>query len=168
MQSIESRLDDIKTMIVTTITNDDLKITANGVFKYRSLVEFLLAIFKMDVNKFLESTDNWEILTEKASYEIITQETPRERMYGIFIVFRDRKFINIRMPMKRIMNLDSDWNEFKRLNTEAKEAIINAIKESDSMNIRLGRISDMTYEDYIKVYERRNSHEIDEEDDANK
>ncbi len=66
------------------------------------------------------------------------------------------------------MNLDSDWNEFKRLNTEAKEAIINAIKESDSMNIRLGRISDMTYEDYIKVYERRTSHEIDEEDDANK
>lgn len=152
---LTSQLADIRTTLLTTITNDDLRETARGAIKYRKLIDF---IYGISLNKnpndllLLKKPFN-NILEANLITEIIQSDGVRNSSRYQYYIRSDRKFFASRYPYN-LNELESDFNDFKALSENSKKAIINAITENDDRHFRIITFYDENFDEYIQQPER--------------
>lgn len=157
---LTSQLSDIKTTLLTTITNDDLKETARGAIKYRKLIDFVFGIsINTNPNDFLLSkSDFQEVLKINNITEILQSDGVRRPSRHMYYVKEDRTFYTSRYPFN-LTTLEADFNDFKELGENSKKAIINAIRENEDMHFRIIRYHEENVDDFMRNSDSENDNE---------
>lgn len=147
---LNSQLTDIKTTLLTTITNSDLKETARGAIKYRQLIDFVSALALND--------DPVKILTKSSSFdqilslcnidEIIYSDGVSRSSRYVYYIRTDRTFFISRFRLS-FDKLTDELKEFNTLKPESQKAIINAVNEIEDRRMYLLRYKPYTYEQYL-------------------
>lgn len=134
---LSKQMEDIKTAILTTIPNDELKETAKGAIKFRGVIDFLLNFEnEADPESVILSKLTWEELLIKFNITQVTQTKDYRKSYrrntvvGAFIR-SDGKFYLSRYTFDVITkHIINDWQSFVELPDPRKKAIFNAIKDN--------------------------------------
>jgi len=134
---LSKQMEDIKTAILTTIPNDELKETAKGAIKFRGVIDFLLYFEnEAEPEPLILSKLTWEELLKKfnivqvAQTKDIRKNYRRNTLVGAFIR-EDGKFYISRYPFDIITrHIITDWQSFVELPDPRKKAIFNAIKDN--------------------------------------
>ncbi|MDA3943107.1 MAG: hypothetical protein PF694_06160, partial [Bacteroidetes bacterium] len=157
---LTTQLTDIKTTLLTTITNADLKETARGAIKYRKLIDFVsaIAVHKNPIELLLADTSVEKILAECEISEIVQSDGVRRPSRYVYYIRKDRTFIQSRFNYN-LGDLDAEFNDFKQLKADSKQAIINAIRENEDRILRMFRY----YEEDFDVYMSEKNSENNED-----
>ena len=125
--SISNQIEDIKAVLVSTISSDDLKETAQGVLKFRRIIQFAKELSQgiYDIWKI----KSWDDVLKKCEIEEIatTIDERRNRRINVYIK-TDNTFFETRMPFGND-SLSSEWNKFMQISEDKQQAIIGAIDE---------------------------------------
>ncbi len=151
IETLSLQIADLRTAVMTSITNDDLKDTAKGAIKYRRLIEVIHELAPGNYRDILMSDSTWpEILNKQIGIvEIMKDTTERGFMEKTYLVKADRTFFRSRMPTRTFTTMEAQWNEFKSMGEGAKKAIINAIIENLIVSARHMYYHDITLEEYL-------------------
>lgn len=132
-RDFSERIDDLKAVVLASLATPDLRDTAKGAVQFRRLIGFVSCFTSVDSRELLLSDLSWEELLEKAGIiEIRTvDEESRDRMIRpeLLLVREDRTFYSFRLPRKALDDYRLDWSAFQRLDTDAREAIVDALLE---------------------------------------
>jgi len=147
---LTTQLTDIKTTILTTITNADLKETARGAIRYRKLIDFVygIGVNLAPIDLLLSEKTIEEILKECGIVDVIQSDGVRRPSRHMYYIREDRTFFTSRFRYN-LNELDTEFMEFKELNKNAKKAIINAITENEDRHFRVIRYHTENFDEYI-------------------
>lgn len=157
---LTTQLSDIKTTLLTTITNNDLKETARGAIKYRKIIDFVFGIsIESNPNDILLSKMSFEeVLNTNNISEIVQSDGVRNPSRFIYYIRTDRTFFTARFPFN-LSDLEVDFNDFKELSENSKKAIINAIRENEDRSFRIIRYYNENFDEYISQNNSENTNE---------
>ncbi|MDW3196997.1 MAG: DUF4062 domain-containing protein [Cytophagales bacterium] len=146
---LTSQLTDIKTTLLTSITNSDLKDTARGAIKFRRLIDFLSGISGEKQNEILLSDKSFDDVIKAC--DIV--ESRRSEGTGFssrnqFLIKKDGTFFQLRFPIE-MERMSPHWADFKELSEESKKAIINAVLDNEDHRMRNLRYVNEDFEEYI-------------------
>lgn len=130
-------LQDIKSLILSTINTGDGKEIGKGVLRYRRLIEFCSSIINLsDAISLLVKDISWDELL-KAMHIIDIKYISRNGKERPVLIREDGTFYRFRFmtPTHFIDVYSQDWDRFKMLKPDVKENIIAAISESDIINM---------------------------------
>ncbi|WP_321827097.1 DUF4062 domain-containing protein [Maribacter dokdonensis] len=160
LEYISKQIADIKTTILTTLPNDELKETAKASIRFRHFVEIMLQFSNEGVESKLVVKTSWEKLLNKLSIkEIRMLPLPRERMGRnealAFIKDDDTFYLSDRFSIRIAENLAKDWIEFSKIDKTKKSAIIEAIKDDFDPRRPFSRMRyyEMTVDKYLEEFE---------------
>lgn len=157
---LTSQLADIKTTLLTTITNDDLKETARGAIKYRKLIDFVFGIsIEENPNDTLLSQIAFnEILIKNKIDEIIQSDGVKYPSRCTFYIRIDRTFFIARFTFN-LSDIERDFNDFKELGENSKKAIINAIRENEDRHFKIIKYVQENFDEHITDSESTENNE---------
>lgn len=135
---LSERFEDLKTAILTSINDGGQKEIAQGVVKYRTLLDFLASL-KHNMTEYIASTeDPWEKVLETFDICRIVNPKPQDFVYDgytrmgrmrHFLEFKDGTFCEARITPSGLERLESDWNSFIKLSRKNREIIAEALVE---------------------------------------
>lgn len=133
IEAISEQIADIKTAIMTSITNTDLKDTARGAIKFRHLIEVITCLNVVNTVDILLSDISWsDLLNEIGVKKIIEKETTEQYMRNTFIIKNNKnQCFESRIPLSRFNGFEFEWDEFRNMGEESRRAIISAINDND-------------------------------------
>lgn len=159
VDDISNQLSDLKSLIVSSITQEDLKETAKGVLKYKNLILILtFLITKSSQSSTIDLVTYTKSLSDLLHEIDIKSITYSERNSNIFrprLVFikADDSFFESRIQIPKIKE---QWENFKELEEGKKRAIVDATLESNSLPIlpliRYHREKFMEYKDKLLIH----------------
>ncbi|ROM19601.1 hypothetical protein BK643_02700 [Pseudomonas protegens] len=154
IDQLSSQIADLKAAVIGSISSDELKETAKGAIRFRSLIDFTHNLFsEIAPDKFdalIRSNVSWkEIISELKILDIIQSDRTNDRYVagGSVLIREDGTYFRVRMPLQRIDRFEEEWNDFKELGDDAKSAITSAIL--DSGNVRPASFIKYFNEPYI-------------------
>ncbi|WP_460154390.1 DUF4062 domain-containing protein [Pseudomonas sp. S3_G06] len=134
---LSSQIADLKAAVLGSISSGELKETAKGAIRFRTLVDFTYSLInEIAPEKFdtlIKSTDSLkQILSELGIANFVQPDRTRDRYSASssILINANGTYFRVRIPLHRIYRLQEEWNDFKELGEEAKSAIINAILDS--------------------------------------
>lgn len=135
IDNLSSQIADLKAAVLGSISSDELKKTAKGAIRFRQLVEFVYSLENasesQNKTEALNSEMTWPELLDNLGIIKQTQSTARVRNARDTVLIRkDGTYYRTRFSLDAISRLESEWDEFRAVGTDAKEAIINAILDS--------------------------------------
>lgn len=142
MDYLSNQIADIKTALMTSISSSDLKETARGAIKYRRLIEFVNELSNGDAD-ILKQNIQWEDLLNNLNVQniidskFITNFADHEkeiapRNINTIIILKDKSYFESRVSTRFLMDAARHWEEFRKLNEDAKQAIISAILDDSN------------------------------------
>lgn len=138
---ISGQIADIKAAIFASLSSEQLKETAKGSIKFRSLVEFLAAAChpkSIDPAQLLRENISWPQFLERIGFEAIHEEPGR--IYGSIIALKDGTHFRCRFPVRHFHSVASKWEAFRSLPEATRGAIISALLEQfDQRSIMMMR-----------------------------
>lgn len=145
-QILSSQIDELKAMLMSTVRAGDMRDAAKGVSKYRIMLSIIDGISQHS-NVIFEETDWKEVLKQCEIVDV--KSIPSRRLFNKELAFikKDNSFFLIRpigYDEGRIKNL---WDEFVKLKTEIKKAIVEAVRD---MGPELVRYSSDNFNDFYK------------------
>lgn len=160
LEYISKQIADIKTTILTTLPNDELKETAKASIRFRHFIEIMLQFSNEEVIGKLVVKTSWEKLLKKLTIrEIKMLPTPRKSMgrsEALAFIKEDSTFyLSDRFSLRTAEMLQKDWTEFCKIDKTKKSAIIEAIKDDLDPRRPFSRLRyyDMTVEKYLEEFE---------------
>lgn len=144
LDQLSSQIADLKAAVLGSISSGKLKETAIGALRFRTLIDFIQSLateYKpQEANALLRSKIQWDELLAQLGIIEIRRVAYGTRMSGVVSVLirEDGTYYKARMPVVVISRLRVEWDDFKQLDDEARDAIINAVLDSRngrSMNI---------------------------------
>lgn len=133
IEAISEQIADIKTAIMTSITNTDLKDTARGAIKFRQLIQGMTFLSVSNSTDILLSELSWKHLLEEIGIEKITEkESTEQYMRNTFIIKNNKnQYFESRVPIDIFNRFELQWDEFRNMGFESRKAIITAINDND-------------------------------------
>lgn len=126
-------LQDIKSLILSTIGSQEGKDIGKGVLKFRRLIEFCLFIDSNVGPSVLTQSDiSWEDVLKKLHIQQIEQRK-EDGVDFLYFIKEDGTYYRFMYPV--LFSCPMDWNEFKNIKKNVKESIIAAISESESSSL---------------------------------
>ena len=163
LEYISKQIADIKTTILTTIPNDELKETAKASIRFRSFIEIMLQFKAEGIESKLTVKTTWEkLLTKIDVAECRMLPLPKDRMgrsEGLAFIKSDGTFyLSSRFSTRTLQNFKRDWNEFSSIDKSKKVAIIDAIKDDYDPRRPFARFEyfDVKVEDYLEEFQDDN------------
>lgn len=165
MEFVASELADIKAAIFSSISSEDLRDTAAGAIKYRRLIEFVMILGQEKHMDYLLSNSRWSTImkTKCGIEEIIQGDGITGLRRSTYLIRKDRKFFEFRMPERYLRKFEQEWNEFKLLSVPNKTAIVKAISDISDDRFPVARFRDEIFEKYVA--ERQSNSEDDDIDE---
>lgn len=138
IDNLSNQIADLKAAIIGSISNEELKDTAKGAIKFRHMLEFLYGIAfphhknSEAISLLLSKEKTWNgILTSLGVLSIqADSDSSRYSSMNTIILREDHTYYRARIPMRIIPRLDKEWEDFRILGKDAKEAILNAVLDS--------------------------------------
>lgn len=136
LEQLSSQIADLKAAVLGSISSGKLKETAIGAIRFRTLIEFIQSLaneYKPEqANSLLRSQLNWSELIAQLGIVEFRKAAYGARMSGLMsiLVREDGTHYRARIPFLVISGLADEWSDFKILDDETKEAIINAVLDS--------------------------------------
>lgn len=154
---LSSQIADLKAAVLSSIPNDNLKATAKGAIRFRTMLDLIHSIamieFPAEVDSLIHSQFGWDELLKNLSIVSIIPESSRARLgigMGMILIKEDGTYFRARLPVRSISRFSREWDDFKGLSSESKNAILAAILDSQE-----SRISPLIrYYDEVYVEER--------------
>lgn len=144
-------IQDIKSLILSTINSDNGKEIGKGVLRYRRLIEFFQAFTSIDIYSFLKQDITWSTLLKQLGIkDVATMESDginTTNRRGLYLIKDDGTYYEFRYPTRLYENLVQEWNGFRRLADNLKDAIIESISESERGGITMLRYRDTQFQD---------------------
>lgn len=141
ISNLSEQIADLKTAIVTSISDKELRDTAKGAIKYRQLINFLSSIYRKEekFQELIEKDVEWTTILKNLDVDAIVEisNLQSKRNYGIILVLKDSTFFQTRYSIERIDEFMRIWDEFRKVRNPSKSAIIDAILESINGAINL-------------------------------
>ena len=126
----------MKTAILTSINDGSQREIAQGVVKYRTLLDFLASL-KHNMTEYIAATqDPWDKVMETFDVCRIVNPNPQDFVYNgytrmgrmrLFLEFKNGCFCEARITPSGLERLQSDWNSFIKLNRKSREIIVEAL-----------------------------------------
>lgn len=147
MEVLANQIADLKTVIMSSISNVDLKNTAIGVIKFRRVIEFIYTISPTNYEEALLSDISWEeLLYSKIGVSEMRPQEGHSVIQRLIIIKKDNTYYKTRFSDHSIRRLAIDWSGFKNMSDQSKKAIINAVVESIDVRfgpfVRVGTVDD--------------------------
>jgi hypothetical protein len=128
---LSEQIADLKTAIVTSISNTELANTARGAIKYRQLISFLSLIYreKDDLIEVLKTNVDWDDLLYSLNVIGIVKisDLQDRRHLGLAIVLGNGTYFETTYNYQVFEEFIRKWSGFRILKETQKLAIINAI-----------------------------------------
>lgn len=147
MEVISEQIADIKTALMTSISNSDLKDTARGAIKFRQLIQSISELYMKNVSDSHSQDSSYisDVLLKDISWdelindyigieELIENSDDISEGYvrqDVIIKTKNNKYFKCRMGSIFFNRLSNQWNQFKDMSMEAKKAIIEAVNDND-------------------------------------
>ncbi len=159
IEMISEQIADIKTALITSISNEDLKDTARGAIKYRQLINFIWFFCDENTKTVLEQDIEWkDVLNTIGIVEIIDVNGNNETVLmrpSVLIKDIHNEYYEARLHSKVVKSFGIQWSEFVKMNIEARRAIINALIDNDGRVI-VEMIRKLDRESTLKRLSERN------------
>lgn len=155
---LSSQIADLKAAVLGSISNAELKDTAKGAIRFRSLIDFTYSLVNEiapeKYDEIIRTDKSWhEILTDLGIIKMTQPDRSRDRyLTNAILIHTDGTYYRTRMPLARLYRFAEEWDDFKELGEDAKTAIISAI--IDSRNGRASQLVTHFNEPYIEGAEK--------------
>lgn len=126
---------DLKSLILSTISTDKGKEIGKGVLKYRRLIDFVISLKPSDEINFLKQNVTFEVLLKQLSIIDIVSTIDNDGRNRCFLIKEDGTYFKFRLPINLIKGYERDWSTFKQYDEGLKESIIASILESDERHM---------------------------------
>lgn len=152
---LSSQIADLKAAVLGSISSAELKDTAKGAIRFRSLIDFTYSLVNEiapeKYDEIIKTDKSWqEILTDLGISKMIQPDRSRDRFgSSAILIHTDGTYYGARIPLVRIYKFEEEWSDFKELGEDAKAAIVSAIM--DSRNGRTSQLVSHFKEPYIEV-----------------
>lgn len=137
IDQLSGQIADLKAAVLGSISSGELKETAKGAIRFRTLIDFTYSLFsEIAPEKFdnsVRSNASWEeILSELDIVGMVHGGRSGDRYAagGSVLISGDGTYFRVRIPLPRLYRLAEEWSDFKELGEDAKFAIINAVLDS--------------------------------------
>lgn len=130
---LANQIADIKTAIFASLSTSQLKDTARGAITYRPLIDFVASAYRDsdDLRALLRRDISWSELLKALHIENMVSDPARSS--GIFergsLILTDGTYFKSRTPLSFISGLSGKWEEFRKVESHTKSAIIDALLE---------------------------------------
>lgn len=131
-RDFSERIEDLKAVVLASLTSPDLRDTAKGAIQFRHLISFVSCLLFIDHRSLLLSNCSWdELLVEAKIKEIKTSEDENVHRVRneLLLVLDDFTFYRCRIPRRAFEDFRNDWGNFQKLESHAREAIVDALLE---------------------------------------
>ncbi|WP_434766164.1 DUF4062 domain-containing protein [Pseudomonas triticicola] len=143
-QDFSERLEDLKTVVLASISTPDLRDIAKGAVQFRHLIAFICALQMKDHLKVLKKSATWEEMLKNArvvSEKITEAGTGLFKRSGVYLVLDDGTFYQCQYTVTHLENLKEAWKEFCKLQPKIRDAISEALIDE----VEETRFSPVTY-----------------------
>ncbi|HEM7757006.1 DUF4062 domain-containing protein [Acinetobacter baumannii] len=137
IENLTEQFEDLKTAILTSISNTNEREVARGVVKYRRLIDFVKSLGLHDNKYLVKDEHSWdELLKYVGIQEIIDLNHDPELMSNlrnfpmrpkVLLIKEDRTFFEFRMSIEVLNNISLDWESFIKLSENTREIIVEAL-----------------------------------------
>ncbi len=136
-RDFSERIEDLKAIILTSLGTPGLRETAKGAIHFRRLISFISGLRISDHRKLLLSDTSWDELLAQAQIKSILSGDSEKGLwrYEVALVLEDETFYRCRMPRSLFDDLPREWDNFKRLEIHAREAIADALLEDSGARV---------------------------------
>lgn len=137
-RDFSERIDDLKAVVLATISGPTMREIAKGAVQFRHLVTFVSCLKFVDHKGLLISNCTWEELLLTARIVDVRVEDIEGRNFqrsNSYLVLDDHTFYRTHINFKYIENIRSDWQLFVRQSIETRTAIADALL-GDSEELR--------------------------------
>lgn len=140
---IANQIADIKTAIMTSISDSKLKETAKGAIKFRTLLEFIYYLAtesgRISVHEVLTSDREWGEILKIFHINDVFAESSKTVSSRTILLLQDETYFRTNLHPSAIKRIETEWDMFRQLTDEVRQAIINAV--IDNSDIRFfGRV----------------------------
>lgn len=160
------RIEDLKAVVLASITTPNLRETARGAIQFRHLISFLSGFQADNIFDLLTSSLSWEELLAALDIQDI-QEVEIEKGYRprLFIINNDRTFYRCRLPVRIMDDIKIEWRNFVEIDKESRKAIIDAtLQDRDSRRNRDLIYMPEHFDKYIEDLQKEHRIESDSHD----
>lgn len=166
IDTLTNQFEDLKTAILTSITNTNERDVAKGVVKYRKLHEFISSLKITKESVIFEENISWENFLRDivGIIDIIDADNvdiSRNRALRVrtLLLKEDLTFYELRLGREYLDDISLDFESFMHLSSETRKIIFDALAEMphSMMNVRYRRENINTYMN--RYYEENNSNE---------
>lgn len=167
IDTLTNQFEDLKTAILTSITNTNERDVAKGVVKYRKLHEFISSLKIANQNVILEENISWDNflrdivgIVEVLDVDNIDVSRNRMHRFKTLLVKEDMTFYEFRFGREYLDDMSLDFEAFMHLTSDIRKIIFDALAEMPHamMNVRYRRENLNVYMN--RYYEANNSDEI--------
>lgn len=134
IDNLSSQIADLKAAILSSISNTDLKETAKGAIRFRHLLDFVVGIgieYKPGESmELLKSDVHWDALLTQLGITEVRFEDDRSPAMGTVLLREDGTYYRARTSPRAFARMAAEWETFRLLGLETKEAIINAVMDT--------------------------------------
>lgn len=172
IDSLTNQFEDLKTAILTSITNTNERDVAKGVVRFRKLHEFITSLRISNISIVLEGSITWDDFLRDivGIVDIIDMDSViinRNRLTRIrtLLVKEDFTFYELRLGREYLDDMSLEFEAFIHLSSEIRKIIFDALGEmpNSMMNVRYRRENINLFMN--RYYEESNSIETSDDND---
>ncbi|MFM5631260.1 DUF4062 domain-containing protein [Aeromonas veronii] len=146
------RIEDLKAVVLASITTPNLRETARGAIQFRHIISFLNEFQAQNIFELLTSSLSWEdLLTALDIKGITTVEIEKGFRPRTFIIKNDETFYRCRFQTRLMDEMKTDWRSFVEIDKESRKAIIDAtLQDRDTLRNRYLNYMPERFDKYIE------------------
>lgn len=159
IDALSNQFEDLKTAILTSISNTNERQVARGVVRFRRLVDFLRNLRLPDYNIVLNENISWEqfLHGELDIVNIIDltamhPDSNRHFRPRTLLVKSDNTYYNVRFSQDYIIELGQEFEAFNQLPSETKNIIFDALADMRSSMMQI-RYRTEDYREFLEQYQ---------------
>lgn len=176
IENLTEQFEDLKTAILTSISNTNERDVARGVVRYRRLIDFVKSLGLKDNSYLIKESHSWDDflihvgivkiidLNEHPELESNLRNTGFNRP-RVILIKEDSTFFGLRASLEFFNSISLEWDSFMQLNESTREIIVDALGEIRPSTGILHYIR-KPFESYLSLDDGKILGQIDEEDDS--
>lgn len=151
IKDFSESLEDLKAVVLASLTASDHRTTAKGAVQYRQLISFAAGFVVPNIRELLLSNLSWEELLNRANIkEIRERRDDGGFSSSCYLICNDGTFYLCRMNPQFVRDLGTRWTGFRSLEDASREAIVDALLEDQSSRrIFMLRHLNKTLDEYL-------------------
>ncbi len=158
-QDFSERLEDLKTVVLASISTPNLRDIAKGAVQFRHLITFVCALQMEDHLKVLKATATWEEMLLQARVVEVKEADGGSGPFNravMYLVLDDGTFYRCQYTTRFFEGLKQDWEEFCKLQPKIRNAISEAlVEESDETRRSPVVYKNVQLEEFLAVITER-------------